>query len=116
MLDAAILTQWVVNVGRRDARARLAHMFCEMAFRLSTGRDPVLDYPLDVTQEQLGDAAALTSVHVNRTLKSLGALVLVRSGRVVIYDWAELARVGDFDAAYLQADTIPDRQRRLITV
>jgi CRP-like cAMP-binding protein len=114
MLDAAILMQWVVNVGRRDARTRLAHVLCEMALRSSASRDPALDYPLAVTQEQLGDAAALTSVHVNRTLKSLVALVLVRSGRVVIHDWTELARVGDFDAAYLLADTIPERQKRLL--
>lgn len=114
MLDAAVLMQWVVNVGRRDARTRLAHILCEMAYRSTTGRDPMLDYPLPATQEQLGDAAALTSVHVNRTLKSLSALVSAKSGRVRIYDWAELKRVGDFDAAYLIADTIPERQKRML--
>jgi len=116
MLDAAILMQWVVNVGRRDARTRVAHILCEMACRLSTGRDPILDYSLRVTQEQLGDAAALTSVHINRTLKSLSALVSARFGRVAIHNWSELARAGDFDEAYLLADTVPYRQKRLLAV
>lgn len=31
MLDTAVLMQWVVNVGRRPARARIAHIFCETA-------------------------------------------------------------------------------------
>jgi CRP-like cAMP-binding protein len=116
MLDAAVLMQWVVNVGRRDAQTRLAHIFCEMASRFGNDREIVLNYAFPVTQEQLGDAAALTSVHVNRTLKALrdAELVTVKAGAVEIHDWARLARLGEFDPAYLVADTAPDRQRRLL--
>lgn len=44
-VDAAILCEWVVNVGRRDAKTRIAHLLCELATRLhATGnggdRDP----------------------------------------------------------------------------
>jgi CRP-like cAMP-binding protein len=114
MLDAAVLMQWVVNVGRRDARTRLAHILCEMAIRSGEDREILRNYAFPVTQEQLGDAAALTSVHVNRSLKSLSDLVTVRGGNVQIHDWAKLARVGEFEAAYLVADTAPKRQKRLL--
>jgi DNA-binding transcriptional regulator LsrR (DeoR family) len=56
-----------------------------------------------MTQEQLADALALTSVHVNRTLKALEAEGLIaRSNRAVrIDDWPRLASVGDFQSNYL---------------
>ncbi|HEY6048313.1 MAG TPA: Crp/Fnr family transcriptional regulator [Sphingomicrobium sp.] len=34
LVEASILREWVVNVGRRDARARIAHILCEFAVRL----------------------------------------------------------------------------------
>jgi CRP-like cAMP-binding protein len=115
MLDAAVLMEWVVSVGRRDAQTRLAHILCEMAIRSGADREVLLDYPFPVTQDQLADAAALTGVHVNRSLKSLReqGLATVREGTVQIHDWRGLASLGDFDAAYLIADTLPERQRRL---
>lgn len=114
MLDAAILMQWVVNVGRRDARTRLAHIFCEMAIRYGENRDVLTEYAFPVTQEQLGEAAALTGVHVNRSLKMLreSGLVTTSRGIVQIHDWQRLVKVGEFDPAYLIADTHPERQRR----
>ncbi|WP_165611182.1 Crp/Fnr family transcriptional regulator [Sphingomonas jatrophae] len=105
VLDGAIVAQWLVNVGRRDARARLAHLFCEMAVRYrlldqSDGRR----YTLPMTQEQLGDALGLTSVHVNRTLQHLREEKLLRVERsaVTIMDWKALVRAGEFDTLYLQ--------------
>ena len=44
LLDAAILMQWVINVGRRDARARLAHILCEMSIRYGGDRQILLHY------------------------------------------------------------------------
>jgi CRP-like cAMP-binding protein len=116
MLDAAILMQWVINVGRRDALTRLAHVFCEMSFRLGSGRDALLEFDMPVTQEQLGDAAALTGVHINRSLKALGDLVTLKNGYVTIVNWNKLARKGEFDATYLTADTGHERQKRLLTI
>jgi CRP-like cAMP-binding protein len=116
MLDAAVLMQWVVNVGRRDAQTRLAHILCEMAIRSGADREILLDYVFPVTQDQLADAAALTNVHVNRILRSLReqGLATVRAGTVQIHDWRQLAKLGEFDPAYLIADTAPKRQRRLL--
>lgn len=108
MVDASVLSQWVVNVGRRDARSRLAHLLCEMAVRLMADRQPgAILFEFPVTQAQLADATGLTSVHVNRTLKSLrqDGLVFISDRIVHILDWDRLAALGEFDAAYLQVDS-----------
>ena len=104
LVDASIFREWTLNVGRRDARTRLAHLLCEFALRLeSAGLGTRSDYELPMTQEQLADALGITSVHANRTLMSLGEDGLIsRTQRAVrIEDWAGLMQVGDFDPAYL---------------
>lgn len=116
LLDAAILMQWVINVGRRDARTRIAHVFCEMSIRYGQNREVLPKFALPITQEQLGDATALTSVHVNRSLRALrnDGLVTMRRGAVRIEDWDQLAKTGEFDPSYLVADTKPERQKKLL--
>lgn len=109
LVDAAIFREWTLNVGRRDARARTAHLLCEFAIRLAVARlGKQTDYELPMTQEQLGDALALTSVHINRTLKALADEGLIertkRSIRIV--DFEQLARVGDFETGYLHLDRV----------
>ena len=34
LIDSSIFREWIMNIGRRDARERLAHIFCEFALRL----------------------------------------------------------------------------------
>lgn len=104
-IDAAILSQWVVNVGRRDARARMAHLLCEMAVRYGATVDAGFTYRLPVTQNHLADATALTPVHVNRTLKSLReeGLVVARNRQIQIHNWTGLREVADFEDSYLRA-------------
>ena len=105
LVDASIFREWIANVGRRDARTRIAHVLCEFAVRLrlaGLGRDS--DYELPMTQEQLADTTGLTSVHVNRTLKALekdGLIDRVNPRAISIGDWRKLAEVGDFDSNYL---------------
>jgi CRP-like cAMP-binding protein len=104
LVEASIFREWTLNVGRRDARARAAHMLCEFAVRLElAGLSARHQYELPMTQEQLADALGLTPVHVNRTLMGLGEDGLIsRTHRAVqIEDWQELAKAGDFDSAYL---------------
>jgi CRP-like cAMP-binding protein len=104
LVDASIFREWTLNVGRRDARTRMAHMLCEFALRLeATGLGERCDYELPMTQEQLADALALTAVHTNRTLMGLAADgFITRTQRAVrIDDWLGLMKVGDFDPAYL---------------
>ncbi len=106
-VDAAVLTQWAVNVGRRDAKARTAHLLCEMGVRSeSCGLGSRDEFILDASQAQIGDALGLTSVHVNRTLRALReANLLSVDGRIVrIANWPSLAAMADFDPTYLQVD------------
>jgi len=109
LVDASIFREWVVNVGRRDARARIAHLLCEFALRLEVaGFAHKEGYELPMTQEQLADATGLTSVHVNRTLKALETTGLVeRNKRLVrIPDWARLVEIAGFNALYLHLDQV----------
>jgi len=104
LVEAAIMREWVANVGRRDARARTAHMLCEMAVRReAAGLGPRETFDLPMTQEQLGDTLGLTAVHVNRTLKTLelDGLITRNKRSVTVANWRELRSVGDFTANYL---------------
>ena len=105
LVDASVFREWIANVGRRDARSRVAHLLCEFSLRLKVaGLGEATDYELPMTQEQLADCTGLTPVHVNRTLKGLEAenLIARRSSRAItIGDWKKLADAGDFDSTYL---------------
>jgi CRP-like cAMP-binding protein len=104
LVDAAIFREWTLNVGRRQARARTAHMLCEFGLRLEVaGLGEQTHYQLPMTQEELADALALTSVHVNRTLKTLReeGLISYSKRALRITDFERLSHVGDFDSQYL---------------
>ena len=107
LIEASIFREWVLNVGRRDARARLAHVLCEFAVRLEAqGLAEEYGYELPMTQEQLADSLGLTAVHVNRTLKQLEAEgLIVRNKRNVSFpDWKRMRGVADFNQRYLHLD------------
>ena len=104
LVEASLLREWVVNVGRRDARARVAHILCEFAVRLEhRGLTTDHGFELPLTQEQLADATGLTSVHVNRVLRSLENECLIKRKRRQIHfsDWRALEDAGDFSRRYL---------------
>ena len=114
LIDASIFREWVVNVGRRDSRARVAHLLCEFSLRLEeAGLASNHRYELPMTQEQLADAVGLTSVHVNRVLKQLGADGLITRDRrsIVIVDWKRMREAGDFSERYLHHDAMPGEAR-----
>jgi CRP-like cAMP-binding protein len=107
LIDASIFREWVVNVGRRDSRARVAHILCEFSLRLeAAGMAKNHHYELPMTQEQLADAVGLTSVHVNRVLRQLEEERLIDRNRraITISDWARLRDAGDFNERYLHHD------------
>ena len=112
LIDASIFREWVVNVGRRDSRARVAHILCEFSIRLeAAGLAQNHRYELPMTQEQLADAVGLTSVHVNRVLKQLGEEGLISRDRrsIVIEDWKRMREAGDFNERYLHHDAMGSR-------
>jgi CRP-like cAMP-binding protein len=105
LIDAAVFREWVVNVGRREAYGRIAHILCEVYVRLrAVGLVNGQSYLMPVTQAELGDATGMSTVHVNRTLQELrrdGLISTPRSGQVVIESWDGLQKAGEFDQTYL---------------
>jgi DNA-binding transcriptional regulator LsrR (DeoR family) len=56
-----------------------------------------------LTQELIGDALGLTTVHVNRTLRSLreDRLIAINGRSVTILDFEGLSLLSDFENSYL---------------
>jgi len=109
IVELSMSREWMLNVGRRDARARTAHFLCEIAFRLDRqGLPPGQPYKLPMTQEQLGDALGLTSVHVNRTIRSLvdDGLIDHTKHNVAIPDWDLLVEEAGFQREYLHMESV----------
>ena len=107
LIEASIYREWILNVGRRHAQARVAHVLCELAVRLELlGLTDHYGYQLPMTQEQFADVVGLTPVHVNRTLKALEANGLIKRDRrrISFPDWQALRDVGDFNQRYLHLD------------
>ena len=99
----AIGYEWLVNCGRRDSTARVAHLLCETVARSGQGGGtPRLTNPF--TQQQIADITGQTSVNVNRVFADLERQGLIqRDGRDIIFcDWQELQRVASFQPHYLQ--------------
>jgi CRP-like cAMP-binding protein len=69
----------------------------------AVGRTRGQAFSFPVTQDELGDATGLSTVHVNRTLQELREAGLIRSveREIVIEDWKALQEAGEFDPHYL---------------
>jgi CRP-like cAMP-binding protein len=109
LVDEAVLRSWIVNLGRRDAAERIAHLFCELHARLALVglvRDERFDLPL--TQDVIADATGLTSVHVNRVLQKLrgDGLITLASGQLTILDVDGLRKLAGFDPNYLHRERL----------
>lgn len=107
LIEASIGREWLLNIGRRNALARLAHLLCELVHRLRLTGEPSLDdIDMPLTQEQLADLLGLTAVHINRTLKTLeDAGGVRRSGRrLMIGDVETLCRIASYSDIYLHRD------------
>jgi CRP-like cAMP-binding protein len=103
-VDAAMTREWLAIMGRRSAYQRLAHLFCELYFRMDWAglvKDHGFQFPL--TQEILADACGLSTVHVNRSLQSLrrDGLVVLENYLLTIPDIDALVAAAEFDPAYL---------------
>ncbi len=117
LIDGSVFREWIANVGRRDGVSRIAHLICELGRRLEiAGLAKADGFTLPLTQEQLGDATGMTTVHVNRVLKSLAQRGLIRRVRrnLTIPDWEGLRSTAGFSDAYLHFDQVargvrPDR-------
>ncbi len=107
LIDAAIFREWMINIGRRAAYARVARLLCEFVKRtraVGLTKDHTCELPM--TQNELADALGLTTVHVNRTLQTLRGegLIALKGTTLRVLDWEGLQRVGDFDPGYLHVE------------
>lgn len=104
LVDQSVLRAWIISIGRRKSKERVAHLMCELYIRMRNiglATDDQCEMPL--TQIVLADAVGLTPVHVNRVLRALrlaGAMEL-RAGSLVVLDPIKLARIAGFDDSYL---------------
>lgn len=108
-LDAAIHREWVLSLGRRDAIARLAHLFCELHARLAlVGLADETGYRLKLTQSDLAECLGLTPVHINRSLRQLreAGLMTFRSSRVELHDLKGLQVQAEFDPTFLYLEPV----------
>lgn len=93
--------EWLVNCGRRDSTARVAHLLCETAVRMRADEERMVN---PFTQQQIADITGQTSVNVNRVLADMERQGLIkRKGREIEFvDWPEMRRVASFQPAYLE--------------
>lgn len=114
--EELIAREWLVNVGQRTALERLAHLLCEVFTRMQTvGLTDGRRCELPLTQVELADTLALSTVHINRTLQELRrqGLVSLSSGMLEIHDFGALQSVGMFTPHYLHPGReLPERARR----
>lgn len=112
-MEKSILTEWIVNIGRRDALARTAHFICEVWTRLRA-IDPSVhrQFEFPITQEDLADVLGLTPVHINRKLQQLRheGLIELQARQLTILDVNALADVAGFDQSYL-GTRLPGEER-----
>lgn len=96
----ALLREWLLNIGRRSATERIAYLMCEIFLRLRrSGLAESGACPFPLTQVDIADAVGLTAVHVNRMLKEMRRLDLIRQdrGRLAIPDFGALQRTAALD-------------------
>ena len=98
--NEAIGYEWLVNCGRRDSTARVAHLLCETAVRMHVNHGPMVN---PFTQQQIAEITGQTSVNVNRVLADMERQGLIRrKGREIQFpDWEEMRRVASFQPSYL---------------
>jgi CRP-like cAMP-binding protein len=104
LLEAAVSREWVVNVGRREALERVAHLLCELMARMeAAGLAREGSCRLGLMQRDLAEAVALSAAHVNRVLQDLRGrgLVSFAQGWLTIHDREGLAALGGFRPDYL---------------
>nr|WP_184002146.1 Crp/Fnr family transcriptional regulator [Stakelama sediminis] len=102
-IERVALTDRLAILGRTSAKVRVGALLLEMRDRLCTTDKNITDsFTLGLTQEEIGDATGLTSVHVNRMLRQLEEEGFIRreNGRVTLTDEAALARTANYVNRY----------------
>lgn len=113
LVDESVLREWIVNVGARNAKERVAHLMCELLARVkAVGLAADDSFDLPITQAELGETMGLSTVHVNRTLQALRAegLITFKGGQLVVLDAARLGAISSFNSKYLHLEERDERR------
>lgn len=107
LVDAAIFREWTVNVGRRNSRQRTAHLLLELATKFAAVgllANDTFEFP--VTQSDLADALAITSVHLNRIMQWLRGERYIRTHlrSITIENWPDMIALAGFRPGYLHPE------------
>ena len=111
LIDASVYREWVLNIGRRNAYQRVAHVLCELTTRLSLvglAHNGVCELP--ITQGELADATGLSTVHVNRVIQELrrDALIVMKGRYFSALNWERLQQAAGFEPGYLYLPATPE--------
>ncbi|MFM9976835.1 MAG: Crp/Fnr family transcriptional regulator [Sphingomonadaceae bacterium] len=104
LVGASIQREWLVSAGQRSAYEALAHLCCELYFRLRLiGLTAGGKCNLPLTQSDIADALGLTQPHVSRTIAELNAskLATLRRRYLTVIDLPGLMAAGRFNPNYL---------------
>ena len=95
-----IAYEWLMR-DAMDSPNRTAHFLCEHALRRNGEHAELLS--MELTQAQIGEITAQTSINVNRVLRvyEREKIFVPIGARVYLPDWPELCRLGRFDPRYL---------------
>lgn len=112
LVDAAVLREWVVNIGSRNGPARVAHLLCELYVRMDNVdlvEGGSAAFPL--TQQDIADALGLTPIYVNRCLTLLRqqGLLTIEDRHLTVPDLPALMQAAEFNADYLHVRAAPHR-------
>ncbi len=96
--------QRIIDLGRRNARERVAHFLLDIFNRLRARqavRAQSCDFP--ITQSLVADALGLSTVHVNRVFRQLreAGVASIANHVLTIHDLEALEDICDYDDTYL---------------
>ena len=111
LVDAAVVREWLVSMGRRSSEQQMAHLFCELFIRLrAVGLTTGDSYAFPLSQEEIADVLGLSLVHVNRVVQRLRGEGLIKwaQRRITIPDFQRLAAFAGFSENYLHLGPAAD--------
>lgn len=96
-----LLSERVINLGRRSARQRVAHLLVELSVRLE--KRAITGDALPLSQTLLADLLGLSAVHINRTIRRLReeGLIDLNYQTIRLLNTEALREIAGFNPAYL---------------
>ncbi len=107
--ELAYTDERLVDLGRRSAYERLAHLVIRIFVRFrEVGLAEGNSYALPLTQALMADLLGLSTPHLNRMVRLLReeGLATIEEHHVVIHDLPSLATLAGVDERYLQPDSM----------